>query len=267
MRPFDYHRPATVADACALLASRPEAKLIAGGQSFLPTLRLRLAAPSDLVDLSQIADLRGVTADSQTLRIGAMMRHAEIAEALDVRQAIPALATLAGGIGDRQVRNRGTLGGSIANNDPAACYAAAALALGASIRTSKRQIAIGDYLRGLYETCLESDEIVTAVSFPIPRRAAYCKFRQPASRFALVGVFVAQFANEVRVAVTGAGMSGVFRVSEFEAALQQSFTTSALQAIKVDEANLASDLHASAAYRAHLIKVLTRRGVDQCLEK
>ncbi len=265
MRPFEYHRPATVADARALLASRPEAKLIAGGQSFLPTLRLRLAAPSDLIDLSQIAELRGITTNKQSLQIGATMRHAEVASAAEVCQAIPALATLAAGIGDRQVRNRGTLGGSIANNDPAACYPAAALALGATIRTSKRQIAIGDYLRGLYETCLESDEIVTAVSFPIPQRAAYCKFQQPASRFALVGVFVAQFADVVRVSVTGAGMSGAFRVDEFEVALQRSFATSVVQPIKVDTTNLASDLHASAAYRAHLIGVLVRRCISQCL--
>lgn len=246
-----------------MLAERTEGKILAGGQSFLPTLRLGLAAPTDLIDLGAIAELRGIRATGGELVIGAMTLHSEVAASPEVLGLIPALASLAGRIGDRQVRNLGTLGGSLANNDPAACYPAAVLALRATIHTSKRRVSADEFLTGMYQTCLDPDEIVTAVAFPVPKRAAYLKFRQPASRFALVGVFIAERATEVCVAVTGAGLSGVFRVPDMEAALQRSFSVNSLRGISVDPGGLSGDLHASAEYRAHLISVIARRATAQ----
>jgi aerobic carbon-monoxide dehydrogenase medium subunit len=261
--PFNYHRPGSVAEAVALLSARSEGKLLAGGQSLLPTLRLRLAAPTDLIDLGHIAELRGIRATADEISIGAMTRHNDVAASREIAQAIPALARLAGHIGDRQIRNLGTLGGSLANNDPAACYPAAALGLAATIRTSRRSVAAHEFLRGMYETCLDPDEIVTSVSFKIPSKAAYLKFMHPASRFALVGVFVAERAGEVRVAVTGAGLRGAFRSQALESALQHSFSVESIDAVAPDAEELSSDLHASADYRAHLIKVMARRAVAQ----
>jgi carbon-monoxide dehydrogenase medium subunit len=230
----------------------------------LPTLKQRLASPSDLIDLAGIGELQGIAIDGDAVVIGAMTRHADVAASSDVQQKIPALAALAGDIGDRQVRNRGTIGGSIANNDPAADYPAACLALAATIKTNSREIAADDFFTGLFETALEDGEIVTAVRFPTADKAAYMKFKNPASRYAIVGVFVAQAAGGVRVAVTGAGAGGVFRVPEMESKLAANFTAPALEAIAVSPDDLNSDIHASAEYRAHLVGVMARRAVAAC---
>ena len=262
MNNFDFHRPASVADAARLVAGAPDGKLLGGGQSLLASMKLGLAAPSDLVDLSQVKDLQGIRVDGDKVRIGAMTSHATVAASAEVQRAIPALAALAAGIGDRAVRTMGTIGGSLANNDPAACYPAAVLGLGATIHTDKRDIAADDFFKGLYETALEANEIITAVSFPVPRKAAYVKFRQPASRFALVGVFVSQGAAGVRVAVTGAGPCA-FRVAALERALSANWSAAACSGVPVPADGLNTDLHASAEYRAHLIPVLAGRAVTQ----
>jgi len=242
------------------VGSASDGKIIAGGQTLLPTLRQRLAQPSDLVDLGAIADLKGIKAEGDGLTIGAMTTHAEVASSAIVQGTIPALAHLAAHIGDRQVRARGTIGGSLANNDPAADYPAAALGLGATIRTNKREIKADDYFQGMFSTALEDGEIITAIHFPKPEKAGYEKFVQPASRFALVGVFVAKTKGGVRVAVTGAGQEGVFRAKEVEAALAN-FSADAAKGAKVPAGNMNSDLHGSAEYRAHLISVLAGRAV------
>ncbi|MBI2254417.1 MAG: xanthine dehydrogenase family protein subunit M [Proteobacteria bacterium] len=260
MHNFAFHRPASVADAVKAVGSASDGKIIAGGQTLLPTLRQRLASPSDLIDLGAIADLKGIKAEGDGITIGAMTPHAEVASSAIVQGAIPALAHLAAHIGDRQVRARGTIGGSLANNDPAADYPAAALGLGATIRTNKREIKADDYFQGMFSTALEDGEIITAVHFPKPEKAGYEKFVQPASRFALVGVFVAKTKGGVRVAVTGAGQEGVFRPKEVEAALAN-FSADAAKGAKVPSGNLNSDLHGSAEYRAHLISVLAGRAV------
>ncbi len=262
MTPFDYHRPASMSDAQSLIAGSADARLIAGGQSLLPAMKLGLSAPSDLIDLADIAELRGISVSPEGLRIGATTTHAEIARAELVIQHLPSLAALADGIGDQQVRARGTLGGSLANNDPAACYPAAVLGLGATIHTQRRSIAADDFFLGIYQTALEADEIIQSVQFPQPRQAAYIKFRQPASHYALVGVFVARFDSGVRVAVTGASACA-FRVSALEQALSAHWAPEAARAVKVDAGALNSDLHASAQYRAHLIPVLAARAVMQ----
>jgi carbon-monoxide dehydrogenase medium subunit len=260
MTPFGFHRPATAASAVQLHQARDDARYLAGGQSLLPAMKLGLAAPSDLVDLGLLPGANGIAVEAGALRIGAMTPHAVVAASADVKKHIPALADLADGIGDPAVRTRGTLGGSLAQNDPAACYPAAVLSLGATVHTDRRQIAADDFFKGLYETALEPGELITAVSFPVPQRAAYVKFKQPASRFALVGVFVAQGPQGVRVAVTGAGPC-VFRVTGFEAALAKDWSAKAIEGIAVPEDDLNTDLHASAAYRAHLVGVLARRAV------
>jgi carbon-monoxide dehydrogenase medium subunit len=262
MYAFTYEAPTSTAAAAAQAAAG--ARPIAGGQSLLPSLRLRLADPGQLVDLGRIPELAGIRKEGDHMVIGAMTRHQQVADSAEVRAAIPALADLADHIGDRQVRARGTLGGSLANNDPAACYPSAALALGATIVTNQREIAADDFFVGMYTTALQEGELITAVRFPIPRKASYQKFRQGASRFALVGVFVAQTASGVRVAVTGAA-SSVFRQSALEAALNQSFTAASAAAVKVDASDLGSDIHASPVYRAQLISVLTQRAVKQML--
>ena len=259
MQAFAYQTAASVAAAAA--AMNDDAKLIAGGQSLLPSMRLGLAAPGTLIDLGGVAELKGISVSGNTVKIGAMTTHAAVAAHADVKRLIPALADLAGNIGDRQVRNRGTLGGSLANNDPAACYPAAVLGLGATVHTSKRDIAADDFFQGLYMTALEDGEIITAVSFPVPQAAGWQKFKQPASRFSLVGVFVSKGAGGVRVAVTGAGSGGVFRVKAIEDALAVSWTAAAAQAVKVSADGLNSDLHGSAEYRAALIPVLAGRAV------
>jgi len=259
MQAFNYQTPGSVADA-AKAAAGAEAKLLAGGQSLLASMKLGLAAPETLIDLGQIAELKGIKVDKDKVTIGAMTTHAAVAASADVKKAIPALAALAGEVGDRQVRNRGTLGGSLANNDPAADYPAAVLGLGATIHTNQRTIAGDSFFKGLYETALADGEIITAVSFPIPEKAAYQKFKQPASRFALVGVFVSKGKQGVRVAVTGAGPV-VFRVKALEDKLAASWTAAACDSVTLPATGLNTDLHGSAEYRAALIPVLAGRAV------
>lgn len=264
MYAFNYYRAGSIADAAARLAAGADAKLLAGGQTLLAAMKLRLAAPSDLVDLSGVPDLAGVCRQGDTLIIGAMTRHAEVAAHAEVTANLPALARLAGGIGDRMVRNMGTLGGSLANNDPAADYPAAVLGLGATVQTDRRSIDADSFFTGMYGTALEAGEIITAVGFPLPRRAGYVKFPNPASRYALVGVFVSEGAGGVRVAVTGAGAC-VFRVPAMEQALAVRFAPESIAAIQVPADDLSSDMHASAEYRAHLINVMARRAVGEAL--
>jgi carbon-monoxide dehydrogenase medium subunit len=264
MRTFDYYKPSSVPEAVALLAKNNEAKPIAGGMSLLPTMKQRLAAPAALIDLSAVSGLKGVDVTDDTVTIGAMTRHIEVAKTPALMKAIPALSKLAGGIGDPAVRNRGTIGGSLANNDPAADYPAATLALGATIVTNTREIAADNFFRGMFETALEHGEIITAVKFPIPHAAGYAKMQNMASRFALVGVFVAKFDSGVRVAVTGAA-SAVFRVPALEAALGKRFDPTAVNGHGIDPAGLASDIHAEAAFRAHLISVMARRATAEAL--
>ena len=260
MYAFNYERPANLAAAQALLAAGGNA--LAGGQTMIAAMKQRLQQPETVVDLGAISTLAGIRKEGNNLVIGAMTRHQDVADNADVRQHIPALAALADGIGDKQIRTMGTLGGSVANNDPAACYPSAVLALGATVHTDKRTIAADDFFHGMYATALDAGELITAISFPIPHKAAYAKFRQPASRFALVGVFVAQTAAGARVAITGAG-NGVFRHAGLEAALNASFTPEAVTKVAIDASELNADLHASAAYRAHLITVQTQRAVKQ----
>ncbi len=261
MYAFDYHRPASLRQAANLLASTEDAKIIAGGHTLLPTMKQRLAAPTVLIDLGKVDELRGIERSARAVTIGAMMRHADVAASADVQGAIPALAEMAEQIGDPHVRNRGTIGGSIANNDPAADYPAACLALGATIVTNKRKIAADEFFTGLFETALDEGEIITRVSFPIVQKAAYTKFRNPASRYALVGVFVAKRAGDIRVAVTGAGSSGVFRWAEAEQALEERFAAKSLEGLSASSEGLNGDIHADATYRAHLIGVMARRAV------
>lgn len=262
MYPFTLERPGSTADATKAIAAG--AKPLAGGQTLLASMKLRLANPDKLVDLGAINELDGIRQDGNALVIGAMTRHADVAASPVVQAAIPALAGLAAHIGDRQVRAMGTLGGSVANNDPAACYPSAVLALGATVQTTQRQIAADDFFTGLFGTALNEGELITAIRFPIPKKAAYLKFKQPASRFALVGVFVAQLDAGVRVAVTGGG-NGVFRHKGLEDALNKSFTPAAAAAVKIDAAEYSSDIHASAAYRANLVSVQTQRAVAAAL--
>lgn len=261
MYAFEYHRPTSLRQAANLAGKVEDPKILAGGHTLLPTMKQRLAAPANLIDLSQIGELRGIERSARSVTIGAMNTHADVAHSADVREAIPGLAELAEQIGDPHVRNRGTIGGSIANNDPAADYPAACLALGATIVTNKRKIAADEFFKGLFETALDEGEIITKVSFPIPSKAAYAKFRNPASRYALVGVFVAKRANEIRVAVTGAGSNGVFRWNAAEEALGKRFSAKSLDGITAPAEGLNSDIHADAVYRAHLIGVMARRAV------
>ena len=261
MHNFTYYRPRDLSEAVAHLREADEAKLLAGGMTLLPTMKQRLAAPSGLIDLSHIAELSGIRLDGQELVIGAMTRHADVAISEVVRQAVPALASLAEGIGDPAVRHCGTIGGSVANADPAADYPAGVLALDATIETSERRIAADDFFVGLFETALESSEIITAVRFRIPDRAHYLKFPHPASGYAVVGVFVARFGPSVRVAVTGAGAHS-FRVPEMEAALAQNFSPEAIAGVKVSPSDLMDDVHCSAEYRAHVIRVFAKRAVS-----
>lgn len=263
MYAFTFERPATLADANKL-AQKPNVKPLAGGQSLVASLKLRLANPDQLVDLGGISELAGIAKEGHGVRIGAMARHADVAGSSDVKSLIPALADLAGQIGDRQVRAMGTLGGSIANDDPAADYPAAVLALNATVHTTKRKIAADDFFTGLFTTALDEGELITHVTFPAPTRAAYMKFKQPASRFALIGVFVADTGNGVRVAVTGGG-NGVFRHAGLEQALAKGFTPQSAASVKIDAADLAGDIHADAAYRANLIGVMAQRAVAKAL--
>jgi len=261
MYTFEYHSAQSVADAAKLLASKPEAKLLAGGHTLIPTMKLRLASPKALVDLSRVAELKGIDKKGNALVIGAMTTHAEVAESAVVKSSIPGLAALAGGIGDPHVRHRGTIGGSIANNDPAADYPAALLALGATIGTNKREIKADAFFTGLFSTALQDGEIITRISLPLPAKFAYSKFPNPASRYALVGVAVAQTGGAIRVAVTGAGNDGVFRHPAMEAALGKSWSAAALNGVTADAGKMVSDIHGDAAYRAHLVGVMARRAV------
>ena len=261
MYAFTLERPTSLADAVKAAAG---GKVLAGGQTLLASMKQRLADPGKLVDLSGISALAGIQKDGNKLVIGAMTRHIDVANNADVKATIPALADLAAHIGDRQVRAMGTLGGSVANNDPAACYPSAVLGLGATVNTNQRSIKADDFFQGMFATALEEGELITSISFPAPKKAVYMKFVQPASRFALVGVFVAQTDGGVRVAVTGAG-NGVFRHVGLEAALNASFTVASAAAVKIDASTLNADIHASAAYRANLISVQTQRAVAKML--
>lgn len=264
MHSFQYHRATDVADAVAAVTASADGKFLAGGQTLLASLKLRLAQPERLVDLRRVRELRGITVHRNLVSIGAMTTHAEVAASEDLRATLPALAEVAGGIGDPMVRHLGTLGGSIANNDPAADYPAALLGLDAVIVTDSRRIPASAFFLGLFETALQPGELVRAVEFPVPRRAAYVKFKHPASRFALVGVIVAETATGPRVAVTGAGACA-FRVSAMEQALARTFAPQALEGVAVDSGTLNSDLHATAEYRAHLVNVVARRAVARAL--
>jgi len=260
MYQFDYQTPDSIEAALAALRGNDEAKILAGGMTLLPTMKMRLARPDVLIDINCIGSLAGIGKEDGEIVIGAMTRHADVAASKPVRDNIPALAHLAEAIGDPQVRNRGTLGGSVANNDPTADYPAGLVGLGATVVTDRREIAADDFFTDMFETALEDDEIITAVRFPVPERAAYMKFPNPASRYAIVGVMVAQAPDGIRVAVTGAGPC-VFRVAAMEDALQQDFTPDAIASIAVDGAGFNEDIHASAAYRAHLVTVMARRAL------
>ncbi len=262
---FDYQRPGDRA-AAAAAAKAANARYLAGGQTLIQAMKLRLSSSDALVDLGGIANLKGIKVDGGNVIIGATTTHAAVARSAEVQKAIPALAELAGGIGDQMVRNMGTIGGSIANADPAACYPAAVLGLGATVNTDRRSIPADSFFTGMYETALQPGELIVSVSFPIPQKAAYIKYKQPASRFALVGVFVSQGAGGVRVAVTGA-KSSVFRATAIEAALQASFTPAAAKAVKLPADDMNSDLHGSAAYRAAMVSVMAARAVEKALSR
>jgi carbon-monoxide dehydrogenase medium subunit len=266
MYPFKYRRPKSVDEAVESFRSFAEAQWLAGGMTLLPSLKLRLAAPGALVDLNFIEDLRGIATSNGKVSIGAMTRHADVHNSQDIKNAIPALSLLAGGIGDSQVRNRGTIGGSISNNDPAADYPAAILGLNAGIKTNKRDIAADDFFTGMFETCLEDGEIIKEIIFPVPDIAGYVKFPHPASGYAVSAVMVARFGKDVRVAVTGAA-SCVFRLPELEEALAQSFVPDAADSIELDLTEINSDLHASAEYRASLTRVMARRAIEAARAK
>lgn len=265
MTPFKLHHALSLADAATTWKGAGEARYLAGGQTLIPVLKQRLASPSDLVALATIPGLAGIHSTPHVITIGAMTRHADVADSADVKRYIPALAHLAGGIGDPHVRNRGTLGGSIANNDPAADYPAAVLGMDATIVTDRRRIAADDYFQGLFTTALEDGEIVIAVEFPVPERAGYVKFPHPASRYCLTAVMVVKRETGVRVAVTGAGEGGVFRVEAMETALAARFAPDAISKIAVASDGLFNDMHADARYRANLVGVLARRAVAAAL--
>ena len=261
MENFNYHRPAKVADAVKAMKKAKDGKFMSGGQTLLPTMKQGLAEPTDIIDLSGLKN-SGIKVGGKSVTIAAGTTHAEVAGDKDLKKAIPGLAKLAGGIGDPHVRHRGTIGGSVANNDPAADYPSACLALGATIHTSDRKLAADKFFTGMFSTALKGSEVITAVEFPVPKKSGYAKFPNPASLYAMVGVFVAQMGDgSVRVAVTGAG-AGVFRVPEMEAALSKKFAASALDGVAVKAKGLNSDMHASAEYRAHLITVMAKRAVE-----
>ena len=261
MYEFKFHRPTTVRQAAGLLARNEEAKLLAGGHTLIPTMKLRLAGPKHLIDMSQIEGISGIEMKGRSLTIGAFTRHVDVATSPVVQENIPALAELASLIGDPAVRHRGTIGGSVANNDPNADYPAAVLGLGATVITNKRRVAADDFFKGLFETALEPDEIIVRFQFPKVNKAAYVKFPNPASRFALVGVFVSKRGSDIRVAVTGAGANGVFRATSFEEALKKRFGAKSLDGMTIPADGMSSDIHGSAEYRAHLVGVLARRAV------
>ena len=260
MYDFAYQKPGSVDEAARVLAADPEAKALAGGMTLIPVLKQRLNKPSVVVDLAK-AGMVGITVGAGQVTIGAMTTHAAVAQSADIRGKIRGLSDLASWIGDEQVRHRGTIGGSLANNDPAACYPAAALALNATIKTNKREIKADDFFKGMFTTALDQGEVITSVTFPIPQSSAYEKFRNPASRYPIVGVFVAKTAGGVRLAITGAGQNGVFRHKEMEQALSSNFSSDAIAKITTPANGMNSDIHASAEYRAHLVGVMARRAV------
>jgi len=260
MYDFAYHKPTSVADAVKILSADPDARPISGGQTLLPALKHRLNKPTAVVDLSGIAELKGIRREGDKLVIGALAKHHEVAENAEVKAAIPALAQMAGTIGDTQVRNRGTIGGSVSNNDPAADYPSAVLGLGATVVTDKRRIAADDFFQGMFTTALEPGELLTAIEFPIPEKAGYAKMRNPASRYVMAGVFVAKTKGGVRVVVNGAG-PGVFRQTDMEQALSANWSPDAVAGIKQASEGLNSDIHGSAEYRAHLVTVMAKRAV------
>jgi carbon-monoxide dehydrogenase medium subunit len=261
MYDFAYHKPSSVADAVKLLAADPDARAISGGMTLLPALKLRLNKPTSLVDLSGITELRGIKRDGNTVVFGALTKHFEIATNADIKASIPAFAWMASTIGDTQVRNRGTIGGSVANNDPSADYPAALLALGATIQTDKRKIDADSFFQGMFATALEAGEIVIAVHIPVPEKAGYAKMRNPASRYSMAGVFVAKGPAGVRVGVNGAGANGAFRATEMEKALAAAWSPDAVAAVKLDAGKMNGDIHGSAEYRAHLVTVMAKRAV------
>jgi carbon-monoxide dehydrogenase medium subunit len=261
MYEFKYQKPNSVRQAANMLAKDPEAKILAGGHSLLPVMKLRLAKPTQLLDINQIEGLSGIELKGRSIVVGATTRHVDVANSQVVKDALPVLADLAGEIGDPAVRHRGTLGGSLANDDPNSDYPAAVLGLGATVITNKRRIAADDFFKGMFETALEPDEIITKVSFPLAKKAAYEKFRHPASGFALVGVFVSKRGSDIRVAVTGAGSNGVFRVKSFEEALKKRFSPKSIEGMTIPADGMNSDIHGSAEYRAHLVSVMARRAL------
>jgi aerobic carbon-monoxide dehydrogenase medium subunit len=259
-----YHRAGSVDEAASLMKQAESGKFVAGGQTLIPTMKQRLAAPDSLIDLRHIADLKGISVNGKDVRIGAGTTHAEVASSAELKSVCPGIVSLAGHIGDPHVRHMGTIGGSISNNDPAADYPSAMMALDATIHTSQRDIAATDFFTGMFETALEDNEIVTAISFTAPDKCAYSKFPNPASRYAMAGVFIANGSGGVRVAVTGAGMDGVFRWNAAENALSSNFSAAALDGLSVDAGDMLSDIHASAEYRANLVKVMAKRAVAAC---
>jgi carbon-monoxide dehydrogenase medium subunit len=261
MYEFKYHRPGTVRQAANILVKDDDAKILAGGHSLLPTMKLRLAKPSQIIDIGRIEGLNTIELKGRSIVIGATARHIDVANSPVVKEHLPALADLAGVIGDPAVRHRGTIGGSLANNDPNADYPAAALGLGATIITNKRRIAADEYFKGMFDTALEPSEIIVKVQFPIAKKAAYEKFKHPASGFALVGVFVSKRGADIRVAVTGAGSNGVFRVKSFEEALKKRFSPKSIEGMTIPADGMNADIHGSAEYRAHLVAVLARRAL------
>jgi carbon-monoxide dehydrogenase medium subunit len=262
MYEFKYVRPNSVRQAANMLAKDSEAKILAGGHSLLPAMKLRLAKHTQLLDLGRIEGLNTIELKGRSLVIGAMARHVDVANSPVVKEALPSLAKLAGEIGDPAVRHRGTIGGSLANNDPNADYPAAVLGLGATVITNKRKIAADDFFKGMFDTALEPDEIIVKVSFPLAKKAAYMKFKHPASGFALVGVFVSKRSSDIRVAVTGAGSNGVFRVASFEEALKKRFAAKSIEGMTIPANGMNADIHGSAEYRAHLVAVMARRALD-----
>jgi carbon-monoxide dehydrogenase medium subunit len=261
MYAFTFHRPTTVRQVVSLLGKNDDAKILAGGHSLIPVMKQRLAGPTVLIDLGKVEGLAGVEISPRSVSIGAMTRHADVANNAQLQEVLPALASVPGSIGDPHVRHMGTIGGSVANNDPNADYPAACLGLGATIVTSKRKIPADEFFQGMFTTALEGDEIITKIQFPIAQKAAYEKFKHPASGFALVGVFVSKRGSEIRVAVTGAGGNGVFRATAFEEALAKRFSPKSLEGVSLPAEGMSSDIHAGAEYRAHLVGVLARRAV------
>ncbi|MBX9595234.1 MAG: xanthine dehydrogenase family protein subunit M [Roseomonas sp.] len=261
MYDFEYHKPSSVADAVKILAADPDARAISGGMTLLPALKLRLNKPTSVVDLSGIAGLHGVKREGGKIVIGALTKHYEVATSAEVKASIPALAAMAASIGDTQVRNRGTMGGSVANNDPSADYPAALLAMGATIQTDRRTISADDFFQGMFATALEAGELVTAIHIPVPEKAGYAKMKNPASRYSMAGVFVAKGPAGVRVAVNGAGNNGVFREAAMEKALAATWSADSVAGIKVDAGGMNGDIHGSAEYRAHLVTVMAKRAV------